>query len=222
MDLSRRLIGASAIVSPNGEVTDIDIAGLIRRLVLFDKYVMVSVRLQEFPILVRYFGYEGLRDLLDADLIEIRCECLQLAQTAQSGIFGDPVLPPFFYRFHLVDAHDRKTYIHDCLQGIHAAPNLTLKQAQKLKKKIVGAIRELPGDLKPKLFPPFRDELLHNPDLLKASVGIVIHKRLGLHEVQFSLSVHQETEDIFKVESDLSQRTKIGEVEALGRGRNHR
>jgi hypothetical protein len=77
MDISRRVIGASAIVSSDDrKVIDVDLSGLIRRLLLFDKYVLVSVRLAEFPILARYIGYEGLRDLLAANLIEIRCECL--------------------------------------------------------------------------------------------------------------------------------------------------
>src|SRR6202022_4845823 len=103
MELNRRLIGASAVVSEDGKVTDVDISGLLRRLLLFDKYILVTIRLQEFPFLPRYLGYEGLRDLLAADLIEIRCECLQLMSMGQSGLFGDQRLPPFNYKFNWID-----------------------------------------------------------------------------------------------------------------------
>src|SRR6476660_5200994 len=98
MDISRRLIGVSAVQSPEGSVTDVDLESLVRRLILFDTYVLHSIRLKEFPLLARRLGYEGLRDLLSTNLIEIRCECLQLAQTSQSGIFGDPILPNFHYQ----------------------------------------------------------------------------------------------------------------------------
>jgi hypothetical protein len=67
MDLSRRLIGVSAVVSADGKVTDVDIKGFVRRLLLFDKYVLVTIKLEEFPFIARYLGYEGLRDLLAAD-----------------------------------------------------------------------------------------------------------------------------------------------------------
>src|SRR6266496_2019698 len=97
MDLSRSLIGVSATFSEDGGVVDVDLESLIHRLLLFDRYVLHSIRLQEFPILARRLGYEPLRDLLSANLIEIRCECLQLTQTAQSGMFGDPVLPDLHY-----------------------------------------------------------------------------------------------------------------------------
>ena len=90
IDISRRVMGASAVCSTEGKVVDVDLSGLIRRLLLFDRYVLVSVRLAEFPLLVRSFGYEGLRDLLAAKLIEIRCECLQLGQMGQAEMFGDP------------------------------------------------------------------------------------------------------------------------------------
>lgn len=183
-DISRRLIGASAILSEERKVIDVDISGIVRRLLLFDKYVLVSIRLQEFPLLVGYLGYEGLRDLLAEKLIEIRCECLQLSQTAQSGILGDPVLPPFSYRFHWIDAHDRRNYIHDCLQCLQSS-GLQHKQVLKLKRAVVNAIRRLPEDTRSQLYPAFEHELLHNAGLkdrvagLRAKAGLMMASPAG-------------------------------------------
>ena len=214
MDISRRLIGASAVLSPEHEVIDVDVEGLVRRLILFDKYVLVSVRLQEFPLLVKHLGYEGLRDLLSAKLIEVRCECMQLAQMAQSGMLGDPVLPLFSYKFNWIDAHDRKRYIHDCLQCLHGDSSLQRKQAIKLKSAIISAIRPLPEGLRPQLFPAFREDLLHNRNLLRTSVSMAVHIRLGESDIPFSLDVHQEDAETFRVETDLPQRAKLSELEA--------
>jgi hypothetical protein len=214
MEINRRLIGVSAVLSVEQKVTDVDISGLIRRLLLFDKYVLVSIRLQEFPLLVKYLGFEGLRDLLSAKLIEVRCECLQLTQTAQSGLFGDPVLPFFTYRFHWIDSHDRRKYIHDCLQCLHGAPDLHRKQVARLKRDIVSAIHQFPEDARSQLFPAFQEELLQSPRLVKTSVGLVVRTRLGLMDVPFSLAVHQEAQDTFRVETDLHDRLRISEASA--------
>jgi hypothetical protein len=130
--IEKRLIGTSAICSANGEVTDIDLEELVRRFLLFDKYVLTSVRLKEFPILAKLLGYERLRDLLSANLLETRCECFQIGQVGQSGMFGDPILPLLSYKFNWLDANDRTKYIHDCLQGMHDVPGLTHKNAVRL------------------------------------------------------------------------------------------
>jgi len=214
MDISSRLIGVSAVMSQDSKVIAVDISGLIRRLLLFDKYILVSIRLQEFPIVARYLGYEGLRDLLAANLIEIRCECFQLAQVAQSGLFGDPVLPSFNYRFNWIDAQDRNKYIHDGLQLMHGTPGLRRNQIVKLKGAIAGAIRPLPEGTRTQLWPPFQNELIHNPRLVNAAVEMVVQTRLGLSNLPFSLAVHQESEDGFKVESDLQHVAKIDELTA--------
>jgi hypothetical protein len=215
MDVSRRVIGASAIVSSDDrKVIDVDLSGLMRRLLLFDKYVLVSVRLGEFPVLARYIGYEGLRDLLAANLIEIRCECLQLGQMGQSGMFGNPRLPLFSYKFNWIDSHDKAHYVHKCLQELHGTPGLRNKQVIKLKGAIASMIRPLPPDLRSQLFPPFQNELLNNNRLVKAPVEMELRRKLQISDVPFSLVVHQEGEDTFRVETDLHQRAKISEAEA--------
>jgi hypothetical protein len=201
-DIAKRLIGSSAICSPKGEVTDVDVNGLVRRLLLFDRYVLISVRLQEFPHLVKYLGYEGLRDLLFARLIEVRCECLQVTNVAQSGLFGDRVLPAFTYRFNWIDAHDKQKYIEDGLKGIEAVPGLRNRQIRVLKEAIHDSIRPLPPDARSQLWPAFVAEL-HNAPLLRTSVQMVLRKRLGRDLPPFSLSLHRESDELFRVDTNL-------------------
>jgi hypothetical protein len=207
-------MGASAILSPERTVVEVDLDGLIRRLLLFEKYVLVSVRLQEFPLLAKHLGYEGLRDLLSANLIEIRCECLQLAQMGQSGFLGDRVLPLFSYKFEWLDAHDKPKYIRDCLQELHAVPTLQRKQVSKLKRAIDGAVRDLPSEaMRSQLFPIFQNELLCNQNLVRTAVEMVLRERLGISDLPFSLTVHQEAPDIFTVDTDIHSRVMISEIE---------
>jgi hypothetical protein len=190
LDITRRVMGASAVCSTEGKVIGVDVSGLIRRLLLFDKYVLASVRLGEFPLLARKLGYEGLRDLLAAKLIEIRCECVQLAQMGHAELFGDQRLPVFTYRFNWLDAHDKAKYVHDCLHGLHGASGLQNKQVIKLKGAIAGAIRPLPAELRSELFPPFQHELLHNEKLVTAAIQMELRRRL-IVSPPFRLVVHQ-------------------------------
>jgi hypothetical protein len=213
VEISRRLIGASAIISPAGEVTGVDLDGLVRRLLLFDKYVLASARLSEFPLLAIRLGYGQLRDLLSSNLIDIRCECFQLAQIGQSGLFGDPVLPPFWYRFNWIDASDKEKYVHDCLQEMHEVPGLARKEIIRLKRLIGSAIAPLPSEIRPELFPAFRNELLNNTRLVRKSVELAIDSKTGLENVPFSLELHQEAEDTFRVSTDIAQHLNASEAE---------
>lgn len=208
MSLEKRLIGSSAVLSADGNVTDVDVSGLVRRLILFDKYILDSVRLKEFPLLIKYLKYEGLRDLLSSDLIEIRCECLQLGQVGQSGLFGDPILPLLTYKFNWIDTHDKEEYVHDCLQGMHDVPGLKHKDVLRLKKQIVDCITPLPSQIKEELWPNFQFEL-NNEALLKKSTQMVLQKRFGKFDESVSVKLHQETKDEYKVETNISEYTNL-------------
>jgi hypothetical protein len=208
------LIGASAILSPQNQVIDVDLSGLVRRLLLFDKYIMMSVRLNEFPLLANRLGYEGLRDLLAAKLIEIRCECLQLGSMGQSGLFNIPPLPLFSYRLDWLDAADKRQYIHDCLRSMHGL-GLTRKQVSKLKEAIAAVIRPLSAqDLRVEVFRALQKDLLNNPALAKTAVEMTLHRQLGRRDLPFSLNFYMESPEIFRAECDLQERAEITELEA--------
>src|SRR6266852_1457201 len=106
-EITRRLLGSSAIVSTNPEWRDIrvdlDIGGLIYRLLLFDTYVLYSVRLKEISAMVHEFGLSGTLELLSSGALELLCECAQFVE----GQFNTPPAPPLTFQFHIVEAHIR-------------------------------------------------------------------------------------------------------------------
>ena len=211
--IDRRLIGNLASYSPAGEVTGIDIQSLARRLILFDQFILNSVRLKEFPELIRRLGFEGTRELLSAGLIEVRCECLQMSQVGQSGLFVTPRLPNLSYRFNWIDAHDKKKYIHDCLQIVHQIPTLSNKQAVKLKRLIANSIVPLPDETKAWLSEGFLSDI-DNVSLIKASVALALRKRTGKLGVPFELSMRQLDNDVYKVDTNLGEAAGVDEHEA--------
>src|SRR5215468_4597242 len=111
LEIGRRLLGLSAVVHQEPGAKDItvelDVEGFVRRLLLFDTYILYSVRLKEIPELVKHFGYEGTLALLSSDALEIRCEC---AQFAEGAMFTAPC-PPLTFQFHVIEAHIRDQYV---------------------------------------------------------------------------------------------------------------
>ena len=51
MDIQKRLMGPCAIFAPSTEEVKIDMDSFIWRLILFETYILVSVRLKEIPYL---------------------------------------------------------------------------------------------------------------------------------------------------------------------------
>jgi hypothetical protein len=214
MEITRRLIGASATFSPENRFIGVDVEGLIRRLLLFDKYILYSLRLQEFPILARHFGYDGLRELLSTRLIEIRCECLQYGQTAQTQFDGQPTFPLLTYRVDWLDAANRRDYIHNCLTNIHESPGLRKRQTIKLKESVVSRIVDLPREDQSKWSAAFQHDFLHDDKLVRKSIDMAIRSLHGVENVPFSLALHQESSDLYKAETDLAAVLNIKESEA--------
>ncbi len=107
LEMTRRFLGSSAIVFQEPGARDIgiklDVGGLVRRLLLFDTYILYSVRLKEVPDLVRHFGLDGTLVLLSSGALEIRCECAQFME----GQFKTPPAPPLTFQFHVIEAHNR-------------------------------------------------------------------------------------------------------------------
>lgn len=213
MDISKRLMGASAICSPDGQVSDVDVDGLLQRLLLFDNYVLVSVRLQEFPHLVRHLGFAGLRDLMFGRLIEIRCECIQLAEMGQSGMFGSKIQPLYSYQFNWLDAHDRSKYIEDGLRHLDSVPQLRNRERRTLQDEIHQSIKPLTEDSKKSLWPAFRQEIV-NLSSLRASIQIALSKQIGRSDFPFSLTVHEEADGVYSVESNLAKLVGVSDQKA--------
>lgn len=202
--VGNRLLGVSAISELTGAVTGFDMSGLVRRLLLFDKYIVVSVRLLEFRHLAEHLGYERTRDLLKSGLIEIRNECVQMSEVGASGLFGDPKQPPMHYQFNWLDFHDRKATTSVQLDELRDIPGISEKQNIKLRGRIVRLINPLPHDAKTAFGTSFFHEL-QNGVVVKESVRLAM-RQLGMAAPEdFALSIERKSTDVVRVETDLTK-----------------
>ncbi|HXN24597.1 MAG TPA: hypothetical protein VOA41_17815 [Candidatus Dormibacteraeota bacterium] len=213
LEITRRLLGSSAIVYKEPGARDIgvelDVEGFIRRLLLFDSYILYSVRLKEIGELVRHFGYEGTLMLLSSGALEIRCECAQFVE----GQFSTPACPPLTFQFHVIDAHDRNQYLIDNLSEVSRAPALNSRQLMELQAAVTRAVRQpdYREMFSSTVAPAFENDILHNTPLIKAAVRFVLAKAKGITIVDdFVLRFHKVADDRYETETDLLQKLTFG------------
>jgi len=213
VEITRRLLGSSAVVSQSSGATEItvalDVEGFVRRLLLFDSYVLYSVRLKEIPEMVRNFGFQGTIDLLSSGALEIRCECAQFAE----GQFNTPACPPLTFQFHVIEAHVWEQYLIDCLSELNNAPALSAHEIMDLQTAVVKAVRRSDNRqmFATEVSPAFESELLCNEKFVKAAVLFVLSKDHDTKNLDFDLKIHKVGDDArYKVETNLHDKLRVG------------
>jgi hypothetical protein len=215
MDISRRLLGPIALpltADADPRSVEIDIDGFVRRVLLFDTFILYSVRLKEIPLLVTHFGDEGIRELISAGALKFRCECTQFVE----GQFKTPACPAFTYQFHVVDAHDHEQYVHDCLANVHESPGLKHKQIVKLKNAIVDAIARPDARqmFTTDIAPSFESDLLRNPRITVAAARIDLKRTHQVDVPDFAFQACKVGDDRYEVHTDLAERANISDKDA--------
>jgi hypothetical protein len=211
MDITRRLIGTSAILKDTRDTADVDLNGIIRRLILFDTYILKSIRLLEFPPLIAALGFADTMQLLKSTAFKIECESVTTGQMGQTGFAraAKGVLPPLSYSFSGIDTADHEKYVHVCLQPLHKITGLTHKQVLKLKQAIVYKMERLPEGFAGRVATQATEDVLKKQDLVMKSVATAARRTLGVELPDFRLSVHQIDSEDFRVETDLPKRIGI-------------
>ncbi len=212
LDLTRRLMGSSAIVTiPNtGDITvELDIEGFIRRLLLFDTYVLYSVRLKEIPCFVKAFGLTGTLELLKSGAIEVLCECAQFME----GQINTPSCPLLTFQFHIIEAHIWGQYLINNLSEVNRTPGLTSREMLTLQEAVMRAVRRR-GNLqmfRSDVAPAFEADVLHNIPLLKAAIRFVLATSKKITNVDdFELRFHKIGDDRYETETTLPNKITLG------------
>jgi hypothetical protein len=212
-DITRRLLGCSAIVSQLPGDRDIsvslDVPGFVRRILLFDTYVLYSVRLKEIPEMVRHFGFQGTMDLLSSGALEVRCECAQFVE----GQFKTLECPPLTYQFHVIEAHVWEDYLIGCLPASRHVPELSARELMDLQGAVIRAVKRTDNRqmFASEVSPAFEGELLSNERLVKAAILHVLSKEQDVSELDYRLKIHKVGDDArYKVETDLHEKLRVG------------
>lgn len=194
-----------------------DIPALFRRLLLFETYILQSVRLSEFPRLARRLGVSNVVKLLDSGFLKLELSPNQIAQVGQCEPIrnGKPVLPSGSVEFNIIVVFggNYNRYLHRCIDDVSRALFGFVSSADlmKLETAIFRALLTHPEP--PMAFPmseallDMRKELRAGSLVLRRSLSMRLRAARGLEvpdsELDFRVIPISETE--FKLESNLNR-----------------
>lgn len=211
MDIRDRHFGPCISGSTPDGLVSIDAVEFVERLLLFEKYILASVRLKEFPALLRLFGYDGILQLLKSDAISLYCDAVSIAQTGQGLIPGvdSKQLPLNTFRFHIVRIADHKEYVQQAMRALDANAGLSGKRLTKLKLAIADRLIPPRPEDSQKAALQLESDLSNNAPYLRAAVAQAIHRRLNVHvpQTEVRIDLTRFDENVFRASSNLSQLT---------------
>ena len=224
MDIARSLIAPCAdriIDSERGsDEVAVDLGALVRRLILFDRYILQTIRLKELPHFVRTFGYNGTLVLFQSGLVDIECDAGSIAQVGQFAewrrLNSKPTLPLGSYHFAAVQIADRSAFLQDCFSIVNDIPRLTSRQRTNLEESIGAAMLEPPNNKHGPTMDQLKVDLSSNSPLIALAVARLLAARVGsaISPDDFNLQMNDIGEGNYEVDSNISRLFKLDELEA--------
>lgn len=221
MDIRKRVIAPIAQAPPPDKMLLAELSGFVIRLLLFDKYICQSKRLKEIPLLVKAFGYEGVRTLLKSKAIDIQCEIVGIAQGGQLGILDkrrkQGVLPLGSYSFSTVRFEPiRERFIHNCLQPFHEIEGLHKRDAIKLKRDTAARILPESKQAEDDTIQQLNADIRANAPVIKSAVTLELKRKLNTEIQPSDISIHAYPidEEDFRIETNLVKDFSLAEKDA--------
>lgn len=209
MTARRRVLGEIARKS-HPHVTGIDVASLLRRLILFDQVVIKSVRLRELPFLVRTFGKSGIITALEAGLIKLSCEFTSLIENIE--INGVSHVPPDHFSFGIVEIFDREKQLRSEFCGLQSIPGLKNAQRAEIEEAAWNALVRPAQTFGADLQLQIESDLRRNTPALRASLIHVLKAQEIYEEARapyIEMQVEETSPKIFRVRHNLTNALSI-------------
>lgn len=196
----------------------VDLQALVERLILFDRVTVSSVRLKEIPQLIRAFGYDGTRALLNSPRVAIHCDVASIGQIGQARHpdqgDGRP-LPAGSYEFAVVRAADHKQYVSACLKEVHEGASLGSRKGIKLKEALARRLLERNKNEGLEALHALERDIREGHPILRTAI-LLRAQQLGLPGVDESalqVHVYEDSEREFRVETNVAQLYGLSEGE---------
>ena len=212
-DLQTRLISPCAKFVPDGEQAVPEIPALFRRMLLFETYILQTIRFKEFVPLVRALGTESVLRLLESGALKLELDPTQIFQSAQTvnlpAIREKPPLPLLSFAFWFMRAANYNEYLLRNLQDVHRELYGFVSQADlmKLEGVILNALLPVPEDSGAPAFKGHEADLRSNSPVLKKALAMKLREARGLEvpESELLLRMVPIDETDYKAECNLDR-----------------
>jgi hypothetical protein len=221
-DITNRLVApcANRIIDSSRGIDEfsIDLGALVRRLILFDKYILQTIRLRELPYFIRAFGYNGTRSLLESGLVDFECDAGSIGQIGQfRGRLeaSKPILPLGSYHFSYVGIADRGEFLRDCMSVMSEIPGLSIQQRNNLEDCVAGALLDRPHRAGLLALEQLNMDLARNTPVVHTAIAMGLSKRLerSIDPQDLTIQVHDLGGWDYRVESNIMEATTLDEWE---------
>ena len=187
------------------EFVGVDVNSLLQRLILFERVVLKSFRLREISALIRMFGIQGFRNLLDHGILKFSCEFTTLAGGfAKNGV---PSIPHGHLSFSIVDAYDREGILRAELRSLQGIPGLKNTERYELEKLIWASFLRPPENYGKGLLAQVEADIRGNSPVFRAAVVDQIEKKCG-HALkspdEIVIDVAEPSPRLFKIENNFA------------------
>ena len=201
------------------EIMHFDVGLFFRNLLLFDNFILDSIRLKEFPHLINLIGFDQTVALLKYRHFKIRCMAQSVGSVGQTEVLGrtkETLLPFGSYAFAVIKIAYKKKFTSDCIKCINDIPNITFKQKKKLRRLIaLKIIDEVPNIVESALV-QMKNDIGSNTPAIKTALFFHLREEHGIENVPENLkvSIDQISEKEFAADHNLDEILGINEFEA--------
>jgi hypothetical protein len=214
MSVRRKVLGEVAL-REGTVVSGVDLAALVRRLILFDDVIVKSVGLRELPFLVRAFGKSGLITALDSGILHFSSEFTYLIEGI--AVNGVPTLPPNQFSFGIAEGQDRETLLKPGYMSLQSVSGLKNTERSAIEEAVHGAIVRQTPSFGADLQLQVEHDLRTNMPALRASILHTLNQKGFVDEsLAPKLVVHVEevSPRTFRVHHNLPEICGVPEEQA--------
>ena len=203
MEIRQSVLGEIATHS-GANIQSVDIGMLVRRLILFDKVIVKSIRLRELPELVRSFGKTGIQDLLASGLLTFSCESTGLISDVQRN--GRRELPLEQFSFGTFEIGKREEMLQKELGALRRVTGLKNLDRQRIEEAVWQSIVRPPSTFGQDMLKQFDMDVRNNNPSIRYSLLGPIRKALFRPEIgidDLAVLVEEPSPRTFKVITNL-------------------
>jgi hypothetical protein len=195
-ELRDRLVAPCYWPPDGAPVTSLDVAAFVRRLLLFDHYVLQSNGLKELEKLVAVFGVSGTLAILESGAVSIQLEPVTIGQTGQTDLQirreRGGLLPLCSLGLASLTIANPQEHIEKAIHNATAALQFSSRERSQLRKAIRARIRRVSMQIGPKTLEQTQADLLQHHGLIERAVARVVSEKLVLKIVPDELMLRVE------------------------------
>jgi hypothetical protein len=204
MNIRQAVLGPIGVQSSKHAI-DVDIGSLVRRLILFDKTIVKSIRLREVPALVRTFRRAGFTELVSSGLLRFTCDATFLIVDVNRNGVRD--LPPNHFSFGTASAKNDESILRSELKGLQGLPGLKDSDRSALEDIILGSLISAPHTYGQDLLNQFDTDVRTNISALKLAVIERLKSEPAISNLAFGdllVQVEETSHRVFHIKTSLT------------------